>query len=1201
MVYFKNQEEYILLDIYNLDTDETVLNRLAARLNTLYRYLYFPAGVPTIEGMLKSNSEEESIVVMNILYMIKSAPNFADLYEELPQIDKLTIDDIVTLYVSYNEQILQFSVEKQMFDSILLAEQQNIKEITGKVFNLSNIFLTRDSVVNGINTRIEKESLKAQSIEKIYYQLDQVKGISHTKFVLEKINFTVTLRVDNISLMEVFNNIRLDHNVPFATKNEYYKILKDFVPPVEWSEYKTEEDIILKVNQNKNINEDSFYINSVVSTEKRMKLLENEYTTVLVSANKDTIVLEFEDFIIEKDNVTKEEIIQRVLKILNTSDDIIQNKDTLVNGVFYFPNHKLNKYVFSDLIMNSYLYSSMMSVDESFKATKTSSSFYIHFENKKIGKITANVNEKIMDKKYLKQEIINKDIDPSLFFMNQEFIRVKITKADDIQDVEEFQKLFSKLLTLYDKKFLEVYNYYSQYTNISEPERVVEEAKKVKSLKDIVPELFLPKYTRICRKPPTIIENEEENPNNLQVMTFPKSDKEGTQQRKYICNYDKSIYPGVRENPHSNSDKFPFVPCCYDKPQTKNAKFLQYFENIEPEMPVKKEEKINVYTTNRFATNDDFGYLPKDAAKVFYIGDKDGVYYRKGVYRNKNSFLNCVLEALNINEILKIDDEEQRNAILASTRNELATPSMAAACRQELYDYSVEEILEKIKNPEVYLDPSLFINLLQTKYECNIFIFRRKLNRTELIVPRHLKHYYKYKNSDRCVFIYEHEGTEADNAEYPQCELIVKYNEEINDEYDFDYNAPISQTVIGMFDELRDSYSLNKKIDDTFIDFKDLKVATQFIDSYGKARILNIIFNGVQISLVTDPIQPLSTTEINSLSVNKVDVEIALQAAAYLEIVIYKQVTYGLVCKQLVGKFGNITVTIPINDSKIINGVPEFENTLNYIDSDFSVLDNYNFYKKMSRYVVEYTYWLFSKYLHEKEIYNLEYSEDKPFGDIDIDDFISRNITIQPEFEYKNISKKFSLDSNIMSGGKLVIKNENTLKKVLYYLKMEVIRNNRELLECHNRKTIKNFYLDMSDLDLNNFQVILKGENSVTKWIDDTTYKKDIIRDDIMMDTAEPYFFQNKLISDNILLAQNSNSIKDAIYVSIKWYRDKYNPKKEFNDVKDIPDFFMYTYKNKYEIKKYYIDNKLKNDFGIQILGYKINDRTVFTSLLRTV
>ena len=58
MVYFKNQEEYILLDIYNLDTDETVLNRLAARLNTLYRYLYFPAGVPTIEGMLKSNSEE---------------------------------------------------------------------------------------------------------------------------------------------------------------------------------------------------------------------------------------------------------------------------------------------------------------------------------------------------------------------------------------------------------------------------------------------------------------------------------------------------------------------------------------------------------------------------------------------------------------------------------------------------------------------------------------------------------------------------------------------------------------------------------------------------------------------------------------------------------------------------------------------------------------------------------------------------------------------------------------------------------------------------------------------------------------------------------------------------------------------------------------------------------------------------------------
>ena len=70
MVYFKNQEQYIQLDIYNLDTEETVLNRLAARLNTLYRYLYFPAGVPTIEGMLNSNSEEDAIEVINILYLI---------------------------------------------------------------------------------------------------------------------------------------------------------------------------------------------------------------------------------------------------------------------------------------------------------------------------------------------------------------------------------------------------------------------------------------------------------------------------------------------------------------------------------------------------------------------------------------------------------------------------------------------------------------------------------------------------------------------------------------------------------------------------------------------------------------------------------------------------------------------------------------------------------------------------------------------------------------------------------------------------------------------------------------------------------------------------------------------------------------------------------------------------------------------------
>ena len=1206
MVYFKNEEEYLNIEIYNLDTDQNILNRLAAKLKTLKNYLYFPDGEPNTEQILLANTEETAIEVKNILSIIQNTESFADLYEELLPIMakmKITLDSVVELFVIYNKNILEYSAfDKTMFETILFSESQNIKDVTGKNFNIIDIFSRKDTINRNINDNIKNNITRSLIIEKIYYQLDNVPEIPYTKFVTEKINFSITIDTNISSIMEIFNNIILDHNAPFATKNEYYKILKDFVPPVEWAEYKTEDDIILKVNQKKEMDDTIFYLDEGISSDKRLKILEEDFTNVLVSFDKQKnhIVIEVEDFTLERYNVNKNELIERILKVLNTSRNIIEDKDTSVKGVFYFPNHKLNKYVFSDLIMNSYLFSSVMSVDESFKATKTGSSFYIHFSNKKIGNLTANVNEKIMDKKYLKQEIINKNIDPTLFFMNQEFIRVKITRAIDIQNVEEFQKIFSKLLTLYDRKFSEIYEYYNQYTDISEPERILEEQRKVKSLKDIVPELFLPKYSRICRKPPTVIENDEDNPRNLDVMIFPKSDTEGTIQRKYICNYDKNPYPGIRENPHDNSDRFPFVPCCYRKPQTKNAKFLEYFENIEPvQTAYKKDKKSNIYSTNRFATYNDFGYLPKDIAKIFYVADKNKIYYRKGVFRNKNSFLNCVLEALNVNDILKIDDEEERNNILLQTRNELAIPSFAAACRQELYDYSVEQIIEKIKDPEVYLDPKLFINLLQVKYNCNIFLFTRKSRYGEMIVPRHLKHYFKHKNNNTCIFIYEHEGTESDRAVYPQCELIVASNDEGETQFDFPYDTPVSQNIIDLFNELRSSYSLNKMITDTEINLKELEIVSQFIDSFGKTRILNILFEDKEISLITDPMQPINVPEIPNLFINKTDVDVSLKLAAYLEIALYKQITSNLVTKQFSGIVNNINISIPVNDARIVNGIPEFESTLEYIDSEFSILENYNFYKKLSRYIVEYLFWLFSKYLNENEIYTLTYSEEEPFGNVDINQFIDQYITIQPDFVYKNISKTFSLDSNVMSGNKLVVKDENTLKKVLYYLKLEVVRNNKQLVDYHMRTSIKNFYLDISDLDVYNFQIILKGENSITKWIDDTTYKKDVIQDDVMLENKQPYFFKNTLISKSIVLAQNSNTLRDAIFVSLKWHNDRYNPKNEFNDVKDIPDFLLYTYNSKYEISKYYVDNKLKNNYDIRILGYQVEDKNVFTSLLK--
>ena len=115
------------------------------------------------------------------------------------------------------------------------------------------------------------------------------------------------------------------------------------------------------------------------------------------------------------------------------------------------------------------------------------------------------------------------------------------------------------------------------------------------------------------------------------------------------------------------------------------------------------------------------------------------MYYRQGVIRDKNSFIHCVLKAKNINRSIK------------KIKKELIKPNYIACCKQEMYDYTIEDIREKIKNNDEYFDPKLFIHLLEIKYNCNIFIFTRD-NNGEMILPRCANGYYKLKNKNKCKY-----------------------------------------------------------------------------------------------------------------------------------------------------------------------------------------------------------------------------------------------------------------------------------------------------------------------------------------------------------------------------------------------------------------------------------------------------------------
>ena len=177
--------------------------------------------------------------------------------------------------------------------------------------------------------------------------------------------------------------------------------------------------------------------------------------------------------------------------------------------------------------------------------------------------------------------------------------------------------------------------------------------------------------------------------------------------------------------------------------------------------------------------------------------------------------------------------------------------------------------------------------------------------------------------------------------------------------------------------------------------------------------------------------------------------------------------------------------------------------------------------------------WLYSRFIYEN---------DEQINEDSILKFGENFIIIIPDFEYKPVSKTFDLQSGVMSEGKLVVKSEESLKRLIYVLKISCM-DTRKIIAYRSRIVIENYYSDVTDFDQHQSQVILQGSESIDKWISE--YKKSyVLYSKILIKHQSPYFFQNNLIGPEIWLVQNTSSIEKAINIWKTWNKDKYNLKK---------------------------------------------------------
>lgn len=1173
----------VKLKIYEVDTLETVLTNIASMLNTLPIYLKFERPISSLEELINLKDNENNIAVTDLLDTIKKTDDdIKSLSDTIRQSNIQNVKDNVIIPL-----ICFFKFEQgQMLDL-----EYKIMEHFGVSVNVSEIYKDRQSHIEILNNNIAKNKNNSSRYEKEYY-IEGITGIPYTNFDIEKIQVMFKFSLENTSLIDVFDDIQLNQLVPFAKCGEFYKILKDYVPQNDWIEdieeifeLKTINNINFKVHDKQN----DIYIDAIVSEESSK--------IVLYFVHKNL-----------KDNSSVDKLLASIISAIPMLDNIPYTTETFtVNGKFFFPKFSFNKYIISDLIMNDDLFSKFY-IDESKKTSKNKSGMHMYFQDgddfvsfimtvKKVDKFDADIKE-------LK--------DRTKFRENSLYIRVKIVSARNEEHVQKFQNILSKMLSIYTEKKPEIVSQYKIYIpsfddneNIDVEENEEQEEKKpyVKSKRKSVKNEEVNIYkkgvnVRECGHAPiTLNENEISQINNgkfngYQVMKFPVHGE--TEEMYYVCsNHEQHIFPGIKE---TDQNEIGFSPCCYLKNHLDNkvSKYNMYVAGDEKVKVLKQNELIK---TKKTVAYNQFGKIPSNVESMFKMIDKTNIsYIRKGVDKSESSFLNCVMEALNILNIQSYKNNEvQRRRLVSGERSRLLSdPNILSSCMQELYDKNIVRMQEIIRNISFYLEPYLFCHLLEVKYDCNIYVFRRIGNDDDayLMIPHHKEYYYKRKNTDKNIFIYEHKGAELESDEM-QCELIVSFNDQSagnnNTEYEFRYNSNIVQGVSDVFNNMQLSYCDREKLEP--VQFPKLNILSQALDSYGKTRVINISYKEKNISIFTSPLEPFKVPISNDM--NKVELKYALRFFKDIGVFLTGQLVLNGNTKEIQGKYGSVQMSIPVVYDGVVSDLPLSRSNVSIADmSEGSVLEEYNRNKKISKYISEYFLWLYSSYLKENTL---------DVNDNNIQDFVEQKTIIVENFRYSISSKKFSVDEQGMfRDRKMVMLSEDMMKRLVYILRLSIVRYGDKLKNYCDKNFIDKYYEDISDFVQYPFQNIIKGRNNFEYLVNDMKDRyevSDTVRSDML---TFPYFFKNDDIDANIYLAQNTDTIEKAIYISKIWEERRVNLGDEFEFEEGYErvnyKYVLCEYKD-FSYVKYLVDG-VENDLGIKIIVSRVMDELLYTALL---
>jgi len=1141
--------EGIFFKTYLLDNYSTIADRIALQKGVLPKHLQFD---PPLDESLRIH-DETNVSVTNLLapFIDQTTLTFPD--ADVPSgLSRLEAEELFIVY----HKALQNS-------PVLLNYIQNL--ITP---NPTDVWKQRNKTITSFKSALTALEQKVKVQLEEFEEFEKIPSAPLVPYEPSNVVFNVYCDTDT-NLEELFNSVVTTQSVPYVNFNRFHKIVHNFQTNPERLDTETENAVLFKVDCGNLLSSSEDVAPSLLgslcsapaapttSGKVLVSRFYRRYTNAVAAIVQNKLFFTIEMKTGPK-NVTREVFLNRLFEALPCLNlrSVLRIEEIATIGVVVYPSQVFLAPIWADFCMNTPLFSRLLVVDESLRASKKRQDLYMY---------VLNTPDTV--------KMLPKETEHAMMYtMSDEgtpYIKTKI-KTRKYEDALRHQEMLAKLVTVYNRQFGSILDLYRTFIpSFMQEEEALMRARLKKldgmDLRAIAPDIFFPNYSRKCLKKPTVVSEDEANrliKTGREVMPFPIFGE--SRKRYYICEHPTHPYPGLRENQLENKKMFPYVPCCYIRNQDREGTRLRFYYN---QAPVKEQQSAvqDIFLSGKILPAGMPGVLPDNIKQLFSAIDPDpeNQFMRFGINKNNNAFLETVMLAINHSN-LQYYDTTSRIALVAKQRDVLREHALpyAYAAKQELYDEPIPNIVNKLKTCNLRVVE--FVRSIEQFFDCNIFVFASHEKNTtgSLIIPAHTQTYLKNTPNRQVVFVYEQE---RDNESH--CELIVqnKANKPKTLQFMTTVFTPNDQVVKNLwqiFSDMNRSFNHNKVVLplrvpyitgpayglSTFDLSRRALVTSQIIDIYGKARVLNISVGNTTVSVVCDPLPPYAAVKATQIS--RAPLSLISEVVDKLGAVVCEQrVSKGLVREvvatmtgerqeqtQLTETTENVANGCMFNkfvfvflssDPGRLQGVSEVYDAEQY-DDLFSpkktFVSYYTIYKRIAKIIYQQALFLFSTYIHQQQI---------SLNTTGIDDRVlavwaNSNILIDPGLLQRSdvleppclSNSRFNTPTPFVKPPKLIVPSREVLLRIVFMVRLYSKNNLSALLSFRNKKFMEGFYTEASDFTLHPNQFVLDSPDAVKGLIN--TYNTDMyITKTIRPEYTKPYFLYTSIIPDQVFIARN--------------------------------------------------------------------------------